>query len=194
MIRARSSWPLVLVLLLSTSCDKSEPSEEWIEKAQKITDEYQSALKGELMGAMKEGSPAKAIQVCSLEAPAIERRITSQKGTEGWTVSRTAPRVRNPNNRPSDWQAKGLAEIARRIATGESPDKVDWQAREGETFVYMEPIMMGGLCTTCHGPPDSIPAGVKKELARLYPKDEATGFSVGELRGAFVVTGPREQN
>lgn len=191
MTRLRSSWPLAVLLLLCASCDKSEPSEEWIGKAQKLTKEYQTALKGELVTAMKEGGPAKAIGVCNLEAPAIEKRIVHQKGTEGWTVSRTAPRVRNPKNRPSDWQARGLAEIAQRITSGEAPEKVDWQGREGESFVYMEPIMMGGLCATCHGPTESIPVGVKKELARLYPQDEATGFKIGELRGAFVVTGPR---
>lgn len=192
MIQPRVPWPLVLILLFSASCDRSTPSEEWLGKAQALTSEYQTALQGALMGAMKEGGPQKAIQVCNLEAPAIERRLIGQKETEGWIVSRTASRVRNPANRPIGSQKKGLADIARRIAGGEPPEKVDWQAREGENYVYMKPIMMGGLCATCHGPPASVPAEVKKELARLYPKDEATGFSVGELRGAFVVTGPRD--
>lgn len=191
MIRLRRSWPFVLGLLFSAGCDKPAPSGEWLGKAQRLTNEYQGALQAALMGAVKDGGPEKAIQVCNLEAPAIEKRIVNKEGSEGWTVSRTASRVRNPGNRPNDLQAEGLAEIARRVASGESPEKVDWYAREGKNYVYMKPILMGGLCVTCHGPPESISTEVKKELGRLYPKDEATGFKVGELRGAFVVTGPR---
>lgn len=34
----------------------------------------------------------------------------------------------------------------------------------------------------------SIKPDVQAKLKELYPEDEATGFSEGELRGAFVVT------
>lgn len=184
---------LVLILIFSGACNQTPPSEGWRAQARKISDEYQTALKGELMAAMKEGGPKNAVAVCNLKAPSIEKRVTQNPGTEGWTVSRTALRVRNPNNRAGTLEKEGLAALARRLATGESPEEVDWYVREGENFVYMTPIMMGGLCTTCHGPVESIPAEVKKELARLYPADQATGFAPGQLRGAFVVTGPAEQ-
>ena len=42
------------------------------------------------------------------------------------------------------------------------------------------------LCLGCHG--KSIAPEVKAKLAELYPEDKATGFSEGDLRGAFVVT------
>ncbi|MGM0774574.1 MAG: c-type heme family protein, partial [Pseudomonadota bacterium] len=38
----------------------------------------------------------------------------------------------------------------------------------------------------CHG--KSIDPEVKAKLDELYPEDQATGFSEGDLRGAFVVT------
>lgn len=190
MIQHSRFWPLVLVLFFTASCNASGPSEEWIERARRLTKDYQMALQGELMKGMKAGGPAGAISVCSIEAPAIGKRVSRKAEAEGWAVSRTALRVRNPSNRPSDWQTKGLNEIARRIAAGESPEKVDWRGKAEGKFVYMKPIMMGDLCLTCHGPRESIPVEVTNELVRLYPKDEATGFSVGELRGAMIVTGP----
>jgi hypothetical protein len=32
---------------------------------------------------------------------------------------------------------------------------------------------------------------VAAKLHDLYPQDRATGFSVGDLRGAFIITAPR---
>ena len=39
------------------------------------------------------------------------------------------------------------------------------------------------MCLTCHG--TDIKADVRAELTRYYPADKATGFRLGELRGAF---------
>lgn len=42
---------------------------------------------------------------------------------------------------------------------------------------------MGQPCLSCHGTdPD-----VATSIAALYPKDKATGFRPGELRGAMLV-------
>lgn len=178
------------VLLAGIQCDRSTPDEAWVEHARRMTDDYQAALKGKLVEAMNHGGPPHAVRICNVEAPKIEGQVASGT-TANWTVSRTALRVRNPKNRPNDWQREVLAEFERRLAKGEPVEGIDWRGRRGERFVYMRPIVMGGLCTTCHGPPESIPVAVRQELTRLYPNDEATGFSVSELRGAFVVTGPR---
>lgn len=186
----RRSWFAVWILACSASCKSASPSEEWRAEARKISDEYQTALKGELMAAMKEGGPKKAIEVCSLKAPSIGARVVRERAAGGWSVKRTSLRLRNAKNRADRRETVGLSELERRLATGESPQEVDWVAREGGNFVYMKPIMMGEICSTCHGLPESIPADVKQELARLYPLDQATGFSPGSLRGAFVVTGP----
>jgi hypothetical protein len=50
----------------------------------------------------------------------------------------------------------------------------------------MQAIPTGALCLQCHG--ENISPEVQAELARLYPEDKATGYSAGDIRGAFVVT------
>lgn len=40
---------------------------------------------------------------------------------------------------------------------------------------------------TCHGPGNSIPDTVRAMLAARYPDDRATGYAVGDLRGAISV-------
>ena len=64
-----------------------------------------------------------------------------------------------------------------------------WQVSEASgqpAFQYMSAIPTQKLCLGCHG--KSIAPEVKAKLAELYPEDKATGFSEGDLRGAFVVT------
>lgn len=179
----------MVTLLAGVQCDRSTPDVVWIQQARSLTDEFQAKLKRELLTAMKGGGPVRAIQVCNVEAPRIASQIAAGR-VAGWTVSRTALRVRNPKNRPNDWQNEALVELERRIAAGEPLDQVAWQGRRDGQFVYMRPIMMDGACMTCHGPAESIPASVATEIERLYPDDKATGFSLGDLRGAFVVAGP----
>jgi hypothetical protein len=162
-------------------------------EARALTDRFRSQLESELLGVIEAegGSPAKAIAVCQVEAP----KIAASMSEDGWTVGRTAPRVRNPDNAPNEWQRRGLAHFAEAIAqAGENPDiaALEWHEIEegprGQRLLYMRAIPMGGLCLACHGPIDQLDETVREQLAALYPKDEATGFAVGELRGAFVVT------
>jgi hypothetical protein len=53
-------------------------------------------------------------------------------------------------------------------------------------FRYMSAIPTQKICLGCHG--KSIDPQVKAKLEALYPEDRATGFSEGDLRGAFVIT------
>jgi hypothetical protein len=41
------------------------------------------------------------------------------------------------------------------------------------------------MCLACHG--ESLEPAVAAKLAAAYPKDQATGFRAGDLRGAFWV-------
>ena len=50
----------------------------------------------------------------------------------------------------------------------------------------MKAIPTGGLCLQCHG--TAIAPKLAEKLSELYPEDKATGYSEGEIRGAFVVT------
>ena len=55
-------------------------------------------------------------------------------------------------------------------------------------FRYMKAIPAGELCLTCHG--KELAPDLAAKLRELYPDDQATGFSLGEIRGAFTITQP----
>ncbi len=148
-----------------------------------------AALGGQLMqelGAALAVSPLEAIQVCKLRAPEIS---AGQGASLGATVGRTALRVRNPANAPSEWQRQVLESFATRMAAGEDPARIEYAAlveHDGSSERrWMKPIVTAELCVTCHGA--SIAAPLAAEIDAAYPEDQATGFEVGELRGAFYV-------
>lgn len=47
-----------------------------------------------------------------------------------------------------------------------------------------KPSQQGQVCLTCHG--TDISPAVTAKLKELYPKDIATGYKEGDIRGAFV--------
>ena len=54
--------------------------------------------------------------------------------------------------------------------------------------LYMRAIRINTpLCLQCHGPKEDLAPEVLDRLGALYADDRATGFSEGDLRGAFVV-------
>jgi hypothetical protein len=58
----------------------------------------------------------------------------------------------------------------------------------GRAYRYMKAIPTGEMCTQCYG--RTIAPGVQAKLSDLYPQDHATGFLLGDLRGAVSITWP----
>ena len=145
-------------------------------------------LKARLVEALKTGGPVAGIAACNKAAQPATADISK---AQGLTIKRTALRVRNPLNAASPREQVVLRSFAEKIKAGADVAALEHTetVKEGdaETFVYMKAIPMAGdPCQACHG--TEVKPEVKAEIGKLYPKDEATGFTPGELRGAFVVT------
>lgn len=175
---------------LSSVCLAFDEAAE-LEWANETTKEYQGALKSELKAAMHAGGTLEAIQTCNTKALAIGEEMSLANGE---SVSRVSLRNRNPGNVPNDWQEAVLIEFENRKEAGENPENLTWhevvETDQGPVFRYMKAIPMAPLCLQCHG--TDIAPPVAEKLAELYPDDKATGFEIGDLRGAFVVTRPVE--
>lgn len=145
-----------------------------------------------LQAAMAEGGALNAIGVCHTQAPAIAARISFE---ENITITRIGTRVRNPVlGVPNDWQALALKEFEDGLAKGQKPADMEFvqavKAGAGSRMElrYAKPIVTQPMCLSCHGSGDDILPQVKAKLDELYPNDKATGYKVGELRGAVVVS------
>jgi hypothetical protein len=55
----------------------------------------------------------------------------------------------------------------------------------GPVARVLKPIAIEPLCLSCHGDPASMKDDVKAALKQRYPADKATGYQIGDLRGAL---------
>jgi Protein of unknown function (DUF3365) len=159
----------------------------WQAEAAAIADRFQAELQGRLQQAMAAGGPVEAVRVCQVEAPAIAARLSRETG---WQVRRIGTRVRNPlTGLPDAWERDQLVQLAARLAPGGELPSTGSQSvtEQGMEQRYLRAIAVGPLCLTCHGETASQPQALREALQRAYPQDAATGYRLGELRGAFAV-------
>lgn len=143
-------------------------------------------LRQRLTAAMSQGGPAAAARVCSTEAQTIAATIARESGVR---VGRSSLRLRNPANDGPAWVTDWLRAQGERPAAGVT----GIERVEGSVARVLRPIPLEGVCVTCHGPADQIPAEVREVLSAAYPRDRATGYQPGDLRGALwaeVALGP----
>jgi hypothetical protein len=160
------------------------------EQAKGLIKEFATTLQGELQTAMKAGGPTKAISVCRDRAPAIASDLSTRSG---WEVARTSLKVRNQaQNLPDDWETGVLEAFERRKAAGEPVDTIAFgeivEVQGGKQFRFMKAIPTGEVCLACHG--SDLTAEVAAALDELYPGDQARGFALGDIRGAFSLSKP----
>jgi Protein of unknown function (DUF3365) len=158
-------------------------------EARGIVAKFAEKLKGELGGAIKADGPVKAIEVCNTAAPAI----AAEASTGGWTVKRTSLKLRNAKAEPDAWEKETLAAFEAEKGKGADPAKLERaeivDVAGVQTFRYMKAIPTAAEpCLACHG--SAIAEPVKSKLAELYPRDKATGYSAGDIRGAFTLSKP----
>ncbi|WKW51759.1 Tll0287-like domain-containing protein [Rhodomicrobium lacus] len=158
-------------------------------EARGIVGRFADRLKGELVGAMKAGGPVAAIGVCNTAAPAI----ASEASADGWIVRRTSLKLRNPATAPDAWETETLARFEAAKAGGADPAKLEraeiLESDGARRFRYMKAIPTAAEpCLACHG--TNLAEPVKVKLAELYPDDKATGYSAGDIRGAFTLSKP----
>jgi len=156
-------------------------------EARGIVGRFADRLKGELVGAMKAGGPVAAIGVCNTAAPAI----ASEASAGGWIVRRTSLKLRNPATAPDAWETETLARFEAAKAGGADPAKLEraeiLESDGARRFRYMKAIPTAAEpCLACHG--TNLAEPVKAKLAELYPDDKATGYSAGDIRGAFTLS------
>lgn len=146
-----------------------------------------------LKEALDQRGPVGAIEACNLKAPKL---LDQASADTGWQVRRVSLRTRNAQTgTPDAWQARQLADFNIRAAAGAKPESLEVgeivTAHDGkQTFRYLRALPVMEVCTTCHGDAAKLDPAVQSKLRELYPEDRATGYRVGEIRGALAVERP----
>ncbi|MGE0115961.1 MAG: DUF3365 domain-containing protein [Steroidobacteraceae bacterium] len=160
-------------------------------RAQVAAREFGMALKSSLSRQVVQVGPAAAIDFCHEEAPKIARDIAAEYGVRIGRVP-VPGRQRSPANTPDAWQAEVLTGFQRAVAAGGNASEQEHvqagNLPDNVVLRMMRGVAVEPLCLLCHG--KALAPEVTQAIARYYPQDTATGFDVGDLRGAVWVEVP----
>tara|TARA_B100000446_G_C10545406_1_gene338330 strand:+ start:2012 stop:2596 length:585 start_codon:yes stop_codon:yes gene_type:complete len=178
------SFTLLLCLtasnsLYSETSARADNTSQHLQEARTQTQAFGKQLKQVLKSNVQQHGFEQAISACNLQAPAIATSLSENQ----WQVRRTSLRLRNPDNAADEWEKRNLLKFEQRLAQGEPAHSLEILETDNGTVRYMKAIPTGKLCLGCHG--ESLADDVKQRLQLLYPTDQATGYTIGQLRGAF---------
>jgi hypothetical protein len=159
-------------------------------QAKALIKEFATTLQGELQTAMKAGGPVNAVGVCKDKAPAIAADLSEQSG---WEVGRTSLKIRNAAlNSPDQWEQAVLEQFEQRKQQGEPVETLAYSEVVGDadskSFRFMKAIPTGEVCLACHGA--DIEPDLAETIDAAYPDDQARGYAIGDIRGAFTLSKP----
>jgi hypothetical protein len=174
---------MLVAVLLSVTPVHAEDDQRLTE-SRHISKLLQEQLGSRLKSAMSDSGPVGAISACHLDAPIIASQLSAQFGVQ---VGRTALKFRNPSNMPDADQRAVMLEFQLSLEEGKVPVEHYATAPDGSAR-YMKAIVVQSRCLACHG--RDLAPEIKTAITALYPGDRATGFAVGDLRGAFVIQWP----
>jgi len=153
-------------------------------EAVQIVKTFAGTLKPKLKSAIQAGGFVHAIDICSLEAPKIAETLSAETG---WDIKRVSLKARNRSSAtPDTFERMVLEQFDERQASGEPASGMKFSDVVDSEYRFMKAQGVQGLCLNCHG--DSLQPEVKQALAERYPDDMATGYSLGQIRGAFSLT------
>ena len=180
---------LLLIITLATvaysAVAAGEPANQQLEaQAGDLTLQFVGQLKPQLKQAMKEGGPTRAIEVCASVAPGIADRLSAQSG---WTVKRVSLKSRNASRAmPDPWEQQVLEQFDQRQAAGEAAAGLKHGEVINGHYRYMQAQAVEAICLVCHG--QELSQAVRDTLEQYYPDDWATGYSLGQVRGAISLS------
>ncbi len=153
---------------------------EVVAEAKTVAQAAFERLSGELGRAMAEGGPTHAIPFCSTEAGSLTAGVAEEHGVG---LMRLSDRPRNPDQR-----ATGEDLAALETMREERKPEVAWE-EDGTAVVRLPIVINNPICLNCHGG-DEVAGETHRVLSELYPEDEATGYSMEDLRGIWRIELP----
>lgn len=172
---------IAIALLMASFVHAQDDQVQNEQSARQTIQGFSKDLKQVLVSTMKAEGPVAAIKVCNISAPAI----ATSHSQSPWEISRSSLKVRNPNNAPDAWLKQVLMDFEKRKKNGEPVAKIEHSEQKEDGWYFVKAIPTGEPCLACHG--SNLKPAVQAKLDELYPNDKATGFKLGDIRGAFVV-------
>lgn len=170
-----------------TATDKQVAKENsentYLEQGQKIARMTFATLSSNLQKAMKAGGVSNAVAYCNLAAAPL---VDSLAQIYNVSIKRTALKVRNPNNQPTEQERQQLQSYHKQFDAGKQLKPV--VQKLANQIAFYAPIHVMPLCQKCHGTlGEELLEQDYETIQRLYPLDRAINYSSGDLRGMWSI-------
>ncbi len=174
------------VIILSCQSGFSEKEKAvYTQKGKEIAQATAQYLGGEVKKKMQEGGVAKAAPFCNAQAGNFTDEMSQKYHV---TIKRTSHKLRNEDNAPTPEEKAQLTQYQNALKKREKLLPAVHKDAKEQVHVYL-PIKVQKKCLACHGiPGETMQHEADSIIKQLYPKDKATGFKEGDLRGMWSIT------
>jgi len=181
------TWGIISLLTLA-ACQKKNTDDTFITFASRAMQDVLPPMIKTLQAKVDKDGYAASVNFCAgfagehgkTKSSEWSEKAAQEIGAKTFRFRRISERNRNPQNTADARQTEILASWQKH---GAKPTIY----REGSQIFTMHPIKIPmPMCLGCHGDEKTLDKKAVMEIKRLYPNDRATGYKVGDLRGAFL--------
>lgn len=175
---------LCTFLLLSMTLLAEPTPQSIIDTGDKLTTELINKLMPKLQNEIQTNGLIAAAKFCHANALILTEEVNLYQ-IEGLNVKRISLKQRNPANAPSVDEAKVLESMQKLLEQKKLPAYI--VTEDTRAYTYYKPLVIKKeACLMCHGDL-SKNLELSQFLTEHYPEDKATGYKMGDLRGAIAV-------
>jgi cytochrome c2 len=154
-----------------------------VQQGQELAMSTKRILGKNLMAALNEGGAVHAVDFCNTKAIHFTDSMSTAFNAR---IQRVSDRPRNPNNRANNVELAAIAQFKEQLKEGGQAKPV--VSQEGDGYRFYGPITTNAMCLQCHGNIDNdISPETTQKIKERYPKDEATGYGLNEVRGIWSI-------
>ena len=166
---------LLLILFVNLPLAFADSFEQ---EAQALAQDLKMTLMKNLSEKVAKDGAVAAIPFCHENVKPLAKSAAQDRVSK-FEFGRTSHKIRNEGNKPQPW-AEGYLKEFQGTYQKDGKKALVHKLENGKR-VYLEPLYVQPQCLTCHG--ESVSSDIRGKLSQLYPKDQATGFKLGEFRG-----------
>ena len=175
---------LLTSLLLSTSLFAEPVPQDIIDTGDKLSKELVNKLGSKLKHEIQTNGLLSAASFCNTNAHILTEEVNLHQ-LEGISVKRISLKERSAANIPSEDEAKTLRSLQALLDEKKLPAYV--VEANPKSYKYYKPLVIQQeACLKCHGDITKNPE-LSEFIKETYPQDKATGYKMGDLRGAILV-------
>jgi len=175
----------LLSVLFSSMLFAKEIPQNIIETGNKVSHELIGTLGTKLKHEVQTNGLLQAAKFCNSNALTLTEEVNLHQ-IEGISVKRISLKERNSANAAKPDEALVLESMHKMMKQKKNlPEYIIKE--EGKSYKYYKPLLIKKeLCLKCHGNIETD-AEVSAFIKTAYPDDKATGYKMGDLRGAILV-------